>query len=54
MSLYWTLAAQGGFGGAHSGSQLHHGLVEVPGSGRVHQHIGQVPKVTTVNVERAG
>lgn len=45
MRLHWALAALGGFRGAHSGSQLHHGLVKIPGSGRVHQHVGQIPKL---------
>lgn len=44
VGLYRTLAAQRPFGGADSCSQLHHSLVEVPGSLGVHQCVGQTPE----------
>lgn len=50
--LYRTLAAQRPFWGADSCSQLHHSLVEVPGSLGVHQCVGQTPETKkTMNLK---
>lgn len=46
--LYGTLVTQWSFGGADSSPKLHHGLVEVSWSLRVHQHISKTPEMEQI------